>query len=128
RVLQSAPAIQQHKNGDCPGPYGMRPEGKTDEPGHAQETEDGGYHQASGTSQHKPQKRAKYLAAIQWIDGQDIENQQDYVDQKNRPQEGVSIGIGRGPSERSAQSSEAKQNRQERHIHQRSSGNAPESS
>src|SRR5208282_645948 len=56
RVSQSAPAIQQHEDGDHPEPRGMHPEGETDEAGHAQEAEDHGYHQASSASQHKPEQ------------------------------------------------------------------------
>jgi hypothetical protein len=62
----------------------MYPEGETDEPGHPQEAENGGHHQAAGASYYKPQQRPKNLAAIQRIDGQHVENEQDHVNHEDR--------------------------------------------
>ena len=65
------------KTAMAPDPEGLSPEGKSDERGHTHEAEDGRDHQAAGASQHKPEQRAKNLAAIERIDGQDVEDQQD---------------------------------------------------
>ena len=57
---------------------------QADEPGDPNESDDCGGHQAARTAQHEPEEGAKDLAAVQWVDGQDIENQQPQVNIRDR--------------------------------------------
>jgi hypothetical protein len=84
RVLQAAPAIHQHEDGDRSEPDGFHPDGEGDNPGHAHKAKDRGHHQAAGSSEYKPEQRAKNLAAIQGINWQDIEDQQVLVNEPDR--------------------------------------------
>src|SRR5712692_2103078 len=47
---QSAPAIHEHEDGEHSEPDGMDPHGEDDEPGHAEEADDRGHHQAAGAA------------------------------------------------------------------------------
>jgi hypothetical protein len=83
-VLQSSPAIHEHEERENAVPDGMPPQSKSDESGHAHKTEQGGDHQASRPSYDKPKQRAENLAAVQRIDGQHVEDQQNYVNGQQR--------------------------------------------
>ncbi len=85
RVLQAAPAVHQHEGRDSSVPDGLRPDGETDESCHSDQAEDRGHHQAASSSEHKPEQGAKNLAAIQGIDGKDVEHQQAHVN----PEDGL---------------------------------------
>jgi hypothetical protein len=80
-VLQAAPAIHQHEDGYRSQPDVLSPDSETDEAGDPYQAEYCGYHQAASAAQHKPEQGAENLAAIQRIDGKDIENQQPLVDE-----------------------------------------------
>jgi hypothetical protein len=55
RVLQSAPAIHEHENGDGAEPKIARPQRNADECCHTYEPQNRGHHQAAGAAQHKPE-------------------------------------------------------------------------
>src|ERR1700746_2298911 len=84
RMLKSSPAIHEHEERENAVPDGMPPQSKSDESGHAHKTEQGGDHQASRPSYDKPKQRAENLAAVQRIDGQHVEDQQNYVNGQQR--------------------------------------------
>jgi hypothetical protein len=100
RVSQPAPAIQKHEGSQRPKPDRTHPDSEHDEPGHAQEADAGGYHQAAGASEHKPKQRAKNLAAVQRVDWQHVEYQETQVDEFGRLQQSINIGM--LPAERPA--------------------------
>ena len=74
-----------------------------DQQAQADEAEDGSYHQTSGSSQDKPKQRPKDLAAIQRINGQNVESEQFHVNFQDLCHQAIEIGHGVRPSERSSQ-------------------------
>ncbi len=58
----------------------------------------------------KPEQGAKNLAAIQGIDGQNVENQQENIDEPDRAQQLVEIRHGRGPTELPVQNADPRDN------------------
>ena len=79
-MLQSAPAVHQHEDGDRPEPDVLLPESEGNEASYANEAEDRRDHQAAGAAQDKPEERTEDLAAIQRVDGKNVEGQKAYVD------------------------------------------------
>src|SRR5438270_2960035 len=67
RVLQAAPAIHQHVEGNDPQPGVARINGKPDASDYSQESKDGGDQQATSSPEDKPKQRTQYLSAIQRI-------------------------------------------------------------
>src|SRR5580700_9082721 len=99
RVLPSTPAIHQHEDSENSIPNRLRIYRQNDEPGHADEAEDGGDHETAGASEHKPKQRTQNLAAIERIDRQDVEDQQAEVDVCDGAQKLVEVGNGFIPSQ-----------------------------
>src|SRR5580658_2542255 len=83
RHLPAAPAVHQHVSRDGEEPDRLLENGKTDECGGTDEADDGGDLKAPTAPQRKPEQRAQNLPAIEGIDGQDVESEQDYVDQQD---------------------------------------------
>jgi hypothetical protein len=108
RVFQSTPAIQEHEDGDRPEPAGSAPEGETDKGDTADKAEDGRYHQTAGAPEHKPEQGPKDLAAIQRINGKNVEAEQAHVNPPHLIHQAIKVGQGVGPSERSAQQDQSR--------------------
>ncbi len=68
------------KTAIAPNQSVLAPEREADESGDSDQAKDRGDHQTAGTSHHKPEQGAKDLAAIERIDGKDVEDQQAQVD------------------------------------------------
>src|SRR6185437_10115720 len=86
-VFQAAPAIQQHVGSHCAQPHISRPERKSDKTNYADEAENCRDHQAASATKDKPQKRPQDFPAIQGVNRQNVEDEQDNIDDKDRPQE-----------------------------------------
>src|SRR5580698_739596 len=98
-VLQPSPAIHQHEGGENAVPDGLSPHRQNDEPDYADETDHRRYHQAAGASEDEPEQGAEDLAAIERVDGKDVEDQQADVDVCDGAQEGVKVGNGFIPAQ-----------------------------
>jgi hypothetical protein len=79
-MFQSSPAVHEHENRDRPEPEIPAHKCPDNEAGDSEKSQNCGDHQAASSSQDKPEKGSKNLTPIQGIDGQDVEDQQAYVD------------------------------------------------
>ena len=77
RLSQSSPATRQDEHRQDSKPDGLHSQSENNKPSHADKTDDRGHHQTAGPSHRKPEQGPKNLTAVQWIDRQQIENQQD---------------------------------------------------
>lgn len=93
---------------------------------HADETNGGGDFQAANRADPEPKQGAKDLAAIEWIDGQHIEDQQPEIDGSNHTDEVTEIRPLQMPSSADGEQVEKENRRYERDIDQRSRRDAPE--
>ena len=66
------------------------------------------------------------MAAVERIDGQNVEGKQDAVDPQNTREELIGVGHGVRPSERPGAHESRSEERHERHVHQGPGGKAPE--
>jgi hypothetical protein len=81
RLFQAAPATHQHEESDRTQPDILPPQRQTDETNDAYQSDDCSDHQTASAPKHKPEQGAEDLAAVEGINGQDIENQQAEVDE-----------------------------------------------
>lgn len=121
-VLPAAPGVHEHIDGDKSHPDGFHPPCKCDKPERAQEPHDGRDHQTSRSSEHKPEQGAKYLTAVEGINGEQVEGQQDEIDDPDGMQQGMKVALGAsdGPAQRV-------QDRNQRYIDQWPGGDTPQS-
>ena len=80
RVLEPAPAIHQHEEGESAVPQRSSPEGEADESCNSNEPENRSDHQAMGPSNDEPQQGTKNLTAVERIDGKNIEDEKPDID------------------------------------------------
>lgn len=73
RVLQAAPAIEQHENGDGCEKDIANPNREANKSNDSHEPENSRNQQAARTAQNEPQQATKNLSAVEWVDGQHIE-------------------------------------------------------
>jgi hypothetical protein len=114
--FESSPAIHDHEHGQSSEPDGLNLQGHKNESCGAHEAENRRHHQAVGTSHHKPKHRSQDLAAVERVDGQKVEKQQEKIHIQDRKKEHVCVGHCLGPSERSIEPEERRQNLNQRHI------------
>ena len=74
-MFESAPATHHHEDRDRSQPHVLPPQGETDEADDSDQAEDRGHHQAASATERKPEQRAKDLAAVEGINGQNIKDQ-----------------------------------------------------
>src|SRR5207247_10130820 len=75
-VLQSTPAIQQHKGRDHAKPHRLQPDGDSNEPDYAYHPKNSCGHEAASAAQHEPEQRTQNLAAVERVNRQHVEDQQ----------------------------------------------------
>ena len=126
RLLKSAPAAEQQINRDEAEPVITVLGGEGDEAEDAHDSKHRGHHQAARFAQHEPQQGAQDLAAVEGIDGQDVEYEQTDIDLQESPQDVVSIRVGVGPAQRIRGIDKADEDRRQGHVDQRARGNAPQ--
>ena len=124
--LEAVPAIEACVGGDEAGPNGLFKECEHDEPGDSEEAQKRSDQQAARAAERKPEQGAKNLAAVEGVDGENVENQQNDVCEEDRKNQLVSIWIRFPPIERIDGFPCDGQGNSQRNVHKRSCGDAPQ--
>ena len=104
----------------------MHPQRQADQSRRTHKSENRSHIKAASAPHEKPQQGAKDLAAIERIDGQNVEDEQDDVDQQNPLEQVIGVGIGKRPSQRASRKIGGAENGQKSHVDQRPCGKAPQ--
>src|SRR5207302_376486 len=103
--------------------------GKNGECGQARssdQTDHAGNLQAANFPERKPEKTAKNLPAIEWINREHVKNEQDEIDDANHPDEAKCVWRFISPAGMLRENPQDLEDRDQRNIDQRPRGNAPE--
>ena len=79
RGFEAAPAVHSGVGGDQARPYGLSLECKQQQRRDSKESEKRGNQQAARSAQRKPEQGAQDLSAIEWVNGQDVEDEQNEI-------------------------------------------------
>ena len=85
-MLKASPTIQQNEDGKSCIPYRSLSQRESDESEDTEQAKDSGDHQAASAPNHKPEQTSQDLTAVEWVNWQDVESEQEEVDVENRPQ------------------------------------------
>jgi hypothetical protein len=80
-MLQSTPAIHQHKKRKDGIPDRVAPNRQPNECSNPQEAQTGGNHQTSGSPHEEPEQRPQNLSTVKRIDRQHVEHEQYNIEE-----------------------------------------------
>ena len=93
-LVEAVPALYSSEGGEEEEPEAAEPGGEADDGGGADEADDGGDHEASCLADDEPEERAEDLAAVEGVDGEEVEDEEEGIDEEDGIEEVLEVSGG----------------------------------